>query len=403
MSKNAGKVIKVQNGVAVKTAKDERPASLVQGSNRSVFVRMPGRIEVAGNHVDHQGGRALTATVDRFITIHAAPNGTSEIRIASPGFPDTIIDANDIEAHPEERFTSAAIVRGVVAACKAQGVPVGGFDADVTSTIPVGRGLSSSAAYELALVSTIAKLFGGEALDPEVRAKAAFLAEQEYFGKPCGAMDQRAIAYRGLVAHDFSYKALEQGTMIRKLDVDFSEFGYYICLIDTHCDHSLYPEEYSLVVSDMNAVAAFFGETRLGEVDEQRFREGFDDVRKALGDQPVLRAMHYYNEVRLVDARVAALEAGDMETFLAATRLSGASSAAFLQNVSTTDRQMQPAMIALAAVQNALGMDGACRIHGGGFGGTILAFVHKNRYDDFAKNVNELLGEGSCLRFKVEQ
>ncbi|MDO5117492.1 MAG: galactokinase family protein, partial [Eggerthellaceae bacterium] len=192
MSKATGKVIKIKNGAAVKSANDARSESLVQDSSRSVFVRMPGRIEVAGNHVDHQGGRALTATIDRFITIHAAPNDTSTIHIASPGFADTIIDANDIEPHPEERFTSAAIVRGVVAALNAQGIEVGGFDADVTSTIPVGRGLSSSAAYELALVSTIAKLFGGGALDPEVRVKAAFMAEQEFFGKPCGAMDQRA-------------------------------------------------------------------------------------------------------------------------------------------------------------------------------------------------------------------
>ena len=403
MSKATGKVIKIKKGAAVGSSKDARPDTRVQESSRSVFVRMPGRIEVAGNHVDHQGGRALTATIDRFITIHAAPNDTSTIHIASPGFPDTIIDANDVEPHPEERFTSAAIVRGVVAALKAQGIDVGGFDADVTSTIPVGRGLSSSAAYELALVSTIAKLFGGETLDPEVRVKAAFTAEQEFFGKPCGAMDQRAIAYRGLVEHDFSYAALDQGKMVRRLDVDFSEFGYYICLIDTHCDHSLYPEEYSLVVSDMNAVAQFFGESRLGELDEQRFLDGFSDARRVLGDQPVLRAMHFYNEVKLVDARVAALEAGDMEAFLTATRLSGASSAAFLQNVSTTERHMQPAMIALAAVQSALGTDGACRIHGGGFGGTILAFVHKDRYDDVAKKVNALLGEGSCLRFKISQ
>ena len=403
MSTSSNKVIKVQNGVAVGSAKDARTGSRMQESKRSVFVRMPGRIEVAGNHVDHQGGRALTATVERFITIHAAPNDTSIIRITSPGFSNTVIDSDDIEMHPEERFTSAAIVRGVVAALKAHGVPVGGFDAEVTSTIPVGRGLSSSAAYELALVSTIAKLFGDGSLDPETRVKVALTAEQEYFGKPCGAMDQRAIAYRGLVAHDFSREAQEQGKVIRKLDVDFSEFGHYICLVDTHCDHSLYPEEYSQVVTDMNAVAEFFGEARLGELDEQRFRDGFDEARQALGDQPVLRAMHFYNEVRLVDARVAALEAGDMEGFLSATRLSGASSAAFLQNVSTTDHRTQPAMIALAAVQSALGKDGACRIHGGGFGGTILAFVPKDRYDEIAKQINALLGEGSCVRYKIEQ
>lgn len=401
MIKPVGTVIKVQNGVAVGSEKAAASGSRLQESKRSVFVRMPGRIEMAGNHVDHQGGRALTATVDRFITIHAVPNDTSTIRITSPGFPDTVIDASDAEMHPEERFTSAAIVRGVVAALKAQGIPVGGFDADITSTIPVGRGLSSSAAYELALVSTIAKLFGGGALDPEVRVQAALTAEREFFGKPCGAMDQRAIAYRGLVVHDFSREAEEQGKMIRQLDVDFTDLGYYICLIDTHCDHSLYPEEYSLVVSDMNAVARFFGEERLGEVDEQRFLDAFDEVRSELGDQPVLRAMHYYNEMRLVDARVAALEAGDMEAFLTATRLSGESSAAFLQNVSTTDHQTQPAMIALAAVQSVLGMEGACRIHGGGFGGTILAFVPVERYDDVAKHVNALLGEGSCVRYKI--
>ena len=369
--------------------------------DRSVFVLMPGRIEVAGNHVDHQGGRAITATVDRFITVGAIPNGRDEIRVFSPGFPDMVLDPTDTEPHADERFTSTALVRGVVAALSAQGIPVQGFDAHVTSTIPVGRGLSSSAAFELAMVSTITGLFCDAALEPEARVQAALSAERDFFGKPCGAMDQRAIAYRGIVAHDFSHEAEAAGKQVRPLDVDFGELGYAVCLVDTHCDHSLYPDEFSQLVEDMNAVAAFFGKERLGELPEVRFCEGFTDARRVLGDQPVLRAMHFYYEVGLVDARVAALEAGDMEAFLTATRLSGASSAAFLQNVSTTDRRTQPAMVALAAVQSALGTEGACRIHGGGFGGTIQAFVPMNRYDGFVAQVEAVLGEGSCLRLGI--
>ena len=364
----------------------------------------PGRTELAGNHTDHQGGRAIAATLDCGIEIAFERNGSKRIRFASEGFDPFEIDIDTGAPGPrvEEMGTTAALVRGVVDLLAEAGLEVGGFDATASSTIPSGGGLSSSAALELALICGLQELFGsasGPFGTPAERAAAAARVEREYFGKPCGLLDQTAIAYGGVSAIDFSGDS--EAPFVEAIDFDFASCGYALCLIDTHCDHSLYPDEYARVAQDMFDVASFLGATRLCEVSEAEFEARLSEVRNALGDLPALRALHYYHEMELVREREAALTRGELQTFLELTRRSGASSAQYLQNVSTSDRSAQPAMVALALADCAAGSEGACRIHGGGFGGTVQAFVPVDACDAFVRRIDAQLGEGSCREYRI--
>ena len=358
----------------------------------------PGRTELAGNHTDHQGGRVIAAAVDCGIEVTAQLNGGERIRVESEGFAAVDIDATSSEPRGAERFTTAALVRGVVAGLRDAGVHVAGFDARVTSTVPPGGGLSSSAAFELALGAAVCGLAGLEP-DPVALAKIGQAAERDFFGKACGLMDQLAVALGGIVLIDFS----GDDPQVERLDFNFEEHGYALCLIDTHCDHSRYTEAYSQVALDMNAVAERMGARLLSQVPEQELLERFEGIRADLGDVPALRALHYYHENRLVDARAKALRAGDMSDFLRLTRLSGSSSAQYLQNVSTYDRHEQPAMVALALADLFLQGEGACRIHGGGFGGTVQVFVPAGRVAEFARSMDAHLGAGSCRAYSIDQ
>jgi len=373
----------------------------------------PGRTELAGNHTDHQGGRVIAAAVDCGVQMAVQPNGTMQARVESEGFAPFEIDILDVAPRREERFTTAALVRGVVAGLRAQGVRVDGFNVQVASTVPSGGGLSSSAAFELALARALVGLSetagkqparadssaaGEVGPDPLALARIGQAAERDYFGKACGLMDQLAVALGGVVAIDFA----GDEPRVERIDFDFAEQGYALCLVDTHCDHSRYTEEYSQVPRDMNAVAELLGAPVLSRVSEEAFLSRFDDVRAKLGDVPALRALHYYHENRLVDVRVAALREGDIDDFLRLTRLSGASSAQYLQNVSTYDRREQPAMVALALADLFLQGEGACRIHGGGFGGTVQAFVPTGCVDAFSRAMDDHLGPGSCHEYRID-
>ena len=373
---------------------------------RSVRAYAPGRTELAGNHTDHQGGRVIAAAVSCGIAVEARRNGTSVVHVESAGFDAFKIDVANDEPLDSERNTTAALVRGVVAGVRALGVDVQGFDMRATSSVPSGGGLSSSAAFELALAWALLGLAGhaDERRDPTADehlavqlAKIGQAAERDWFGKACGLMDQLAVALGGVAAIDFA----GDEPAIERIGFDFTKCGYALCLIDTHCDHSLYTEEYSRVPRDMTAVAEFLGARVLSQVSEGAFYDRLEETRAALGDVPVLRAMHYYYEMRLVDERARALRRGDFDAFLRLTRMSGASSAQYLQNVSTYDRASQPAMVALALVDALLAGEGACRIHGGGFGGTVQAFVPADRLGWFRTAIDRHLGAGSCQVYDV--
>ena len=358
----------------------------------------PGRTEIAGNHTDHQGGRVIAAALDCGISMLVEAREDGHVHVESEGFDTFEIDVADCSPREDERLGTQALVRGMVAGLRARGVRVGGFDVKAKSTIPSGGGLSSSAAFELALGEALNVLYADGRVAPSDMVAAAVEAERGWFGKPCGFMDQLAVEFGGINLFDFSQMP---AWTAHPIEFNLQESGYALYLVDTHCDHSLYTDEYAHVASDMNNVARELGARVLANVPERDFLRAFPDLRRKLGDRSVLRACHYYNEMRLVDGRAEALVRGDMDAFLSLTRASSASSAQFLQNVSTFDAQQQPAMVALAVVAGALGGKGALRIHGGGFGGTIQAFVPENDVDGFVETVDGLLGDGSCRRFSI--
>lgn len=356
----------------------------------------PGRTELAGNHTDHQGGRVVAAALDCGVAVEVETVAGSRACVDSLGFPPADIDVFRDAPVEEERFTTAALVRGVVAGLRRAGCPVGGFRAHVESTVPPGSGLSSSAAFEVALARALCRL-GGVELAPVALARIGQAAERDYFGKECGLMDQLAVALGGIAAIDFA----GDEPRVEPIGFDFGCAGFTMCLVDTHVDHSAYTNEYTQVPRDMAAVAGIFGKDMLSQVSQAAFLARLGEVRSALGDVPALRALHYYHEMSLVDARVNALRAGDVKAFLDFTRQSGASSAQYLQNVSTYDRASQPAMVALALADLLLEGEGACRIHGGGFGGTVQAFVPDDRVASFTQAIDAQLGEGSCRAYRI--
>lgn len=369
----------------------------------AVRASAPGRVELAGNHTDHQGGCTISAAIDRRIHAFATPNGTDEIRVSMEGFGDAAMRCDELDPRDAERGTSLALVRGMAAAYARAGGTLVGFDATVRSDLPSGGGLSSSAAFEM-LFGVLLRALGDPAdaapPDPVALALEGAQAERAYFGKPCGVQDQLASAYGGIAALDFSGDV----PRVDPIDFNWEDSGYALCLVDSRCDHAAYADEYAAVPADMRAVAERFGRDRLEDVPYPAFLDGLGDVRGRLGDRAALRALHYFEETRRVRAQREALAAGDVEAFLEGVRRSGASSAQFLQNVSPRgdgSGDEQPAMVILALCEHLLGGRGAWRIHGGGFGGSVLAFVPSDEADAFRASMDALLGYEACLPVTV--
>ena len=360
-------------------------------------VRAPARSEIAGNHTDHEGGHVIAAALDRSITCLATAHDEPTINVFSKGFEPVSVTLDTLDPREDERVSSAGLVRGMAAQMVATGRTPQGFDMVMTSDIPSGGGLSSSAAYELALCRAMEALWSGPSIDAVTAAKMAQRVEQDWFGKPCGLMDQLAVSLGGLSFMDF--KNDEPTT--ERLAFDFEEHGYTLTLTDVGCDHSAYTDEYAAVPSEMKAVAQALGAERLCEVSAQTLLAHLHGLRGTLGDRPVLRALHYYLEMGLVDARWAALKSTDLDRFLELTQRSGASSAMFLQNVSARDARTQDCMVALALSEWLLQGRGATRIHGGGFGGSIQAFVPNDLLDFYRESMDEWLGTGACKVYAV--
>lgn len=368
------------------------------------FASAPGRVELAGNHTDHQGGRTISTAIDRQMFALAAPNGEGVIRVSMEGFGEAAIDVGDLEPRAEERGSSAALVRGMAAAYVRAGGELRGFDAVTCSDIPAGCGVSSSAAFEMLTGLLIRALCDPEGLDPRrslVRlALDGSWAEDVHFGKPTGAQDQLASAFGGIVALDFAGAE----PRVSPVAFDVRASGHALFLVDSRCDHSRYTDEFVAVPADMFAVAKRFGRERLEDVPCEAFLEDLTGVRTELGDRAALRALHYFEETRRVAAQRRALEEGDFPAFLALVRQSGMSSAQFLQNVSPradASGAEQPAMVVLALCAHLLGERGAYRIHGGGFGGSVLAFVPNAETEAFRARMDALLGFEACLPVAV--
>lgn len=362
-------------------------------------VRAPARSEIAGNHTDHEGGRVIAGALDRSIDCLAVANGEDTIRVASEGFSPVEVTLDSLAPREEERVSSAALVRGMAAQMADTGRMPRGFDLVMRSDIPSGGGLSSSAAYELAMCRAMEALWPGRPVGAVEAAQMAQRVEQGWFGKPCGLMDQLAVSLGGLAYMDFEHDEPK----VSKLALDFGEMGYALVLTDVGCDHSAYTDEYAAVPREMKEVAARFGRSRLCEVDEGELLAHVPELRQELGDRAVLRALHYYLELALVDARWDALGARDMDRFLALTERSGASSAMFLQNVSVGGSPRQECMVAIALSETALAGRGATRIHGGGFGGSIQAFVPQDGVDAYVAAMDGWLGKGASKVYAISE
>lgn len=408
-----------------------------QSSPFAVYASAPGRIELAGNHTDHQGGCTISTAINARAYALAVPNGTMCIHVFMEGFGEARIALSDLEPHESERETPAALIRGMAAAYAAGGNQLTGFDMVTYSDIPVGRGLSSSAAFEVLVGAVLRAVDSPTALaEPEdliTLALEGAWTEQRYFGKPCGAQDQLASVCGGIDLLDFS----SERPTATPLETELRSAPYTLFLIDSRCDHSLYTDEFAAIPADMRAAAAFFGCTRLEDVSVPLFLEQLTDARAKLGDRVVLRALHYFEETKRVKAQAHALQANDFDTFLQNMRFSGASSAQYLQNISPRadgTGASQPVMVILAlcaqlldggllmdtpqrlddslsednrlqshdvSLENKTQRHSAYRIVGGGFGGSVLAFVPNELAGAFEASMNAALGYDACSSYEI--
>ena len=369
------------------------------GSEPVLQVISPGRTEIAGNHTDHEGGHVIAAAVDRAVTGLFRANGTDQIHLLSEGFGEVTVDLGDLDPREDERATTASLVRGMAALFAQRGFALAGFDAACVSEVLGGSGLSSSAAFELLLAQAMNALWADGALADDELAMMAQRCEREWFGKPCGLMDQAAVALGGVQHMDFS----KPGVLAADgLDFDFGEAGYAVCIVAVGADHAANTDDYAAVPAEMQDVARELGAEVLSQVGEDDVIAALPALRASVGDRAVLRALHYFREERLVAGRADALRAGDVDRFLELTRLSGASSAMYLQNVSIGGSSEQPSMVAIALAEELLGGRGAVRVHGGGFGGTIQAFVPLGAVEGFCAGMDAAFGAGACGVYGVD-
>ncbi|NCB28836.1 MAG: galactokinase [Clostridia bacterium] len=359
----------------------------------------PGRTELGGNHTDHQHGRVLAASVNVDMLAVAAPTGTNRIRVCSEGYPALEISLDGTAPVESERNTSAALIRGVACRIRELGYTVGGFDVYMVSDVPAGSGLSSSAAYEVLLGTIMNHLFCGAEISAVRIAQIGQYAENVFFGKPCGLMDQTACAVGGAVAIDFADPA---APVVEGIGVDLTREGYALCILESGANHADLTEEYAAIPAEMRAVAAAIGHEVLREVEEDAFFDAIPRIRARVGDRAVLRAIHFFAENRRAADEAEALRQDDFPRFLALMRESGQSSYMYLQNVSChmTPRE-QAVAVALAVTERALAGEGAFRVHGGGFAGTIQAIVPLARLEDFRRRTEAVLGAGKCHAMSI--
>ncbi len=359
----------------------------------------PGRTEVGGNHTDHNHGCVLAASVNLDAVAAVSTNSENIVRVKSEGYKIDAVDLKELGVMPSERGKSEALIRGVCAAFKNRGYNIGGFDAATASDVLSGSGLSSSAAFEVLLGTILNHLYNDGKISAVEIAQIAQFAENEYFGKPCGLMDQMACSVGGFVKIDFKDPSLP---VIEKLEFDFASSNHALCIVDTGGDHSDLTDEYAAVRGEMEAVAAKFGKGVLRDVDRAEFEKNISVIRDVAGDRAVLRAMHFYNENDRVAKQADALKSGDFEAFKKLIIESGFSSYMYNQNVYTCRApENQPVSVALAICQQVLNGKGAWRVHGGGFAGTIQAFVPAELLEEFKSKICAVFGEKACYVLNI--
>ena len=372
------------------------------GADReAALYSVAGRSELSGNHTDHNHGCVIAASIDLDIIAVASPSAGSVIRVKSEGFPEDVVDFGVYNAPNPARYEkSDSLIAGMVAGFRKEGLAVGGFDAYTTSNVLKGSGISSSAAFEDMIGNILNYVYNGGKVSNVEIAKLAQYAENRFFGKPCGLMDQMACAVGGIIAIDFRDPS---APVIEQTDFDLSAAGYNLCIVNTGGNHADLTGDYASVPAEMKSVAAYFGKEVLRDTDENAVLAAIPALREKVGDRAILRALHFFAENRRVAAQKAALKAGDLDTFLANVIASGRSSFCYLQNVYTTKNVSEQGLsLALCLAERVLsGKRAAWRVHGGGFAGTIQAFVPTEDVAAFRAVMDAAFGEGRCMVLRV--
>lgn len=369
------------------------------GAGEAEIYSAPGRSEVGGNHTDHQHGEVLAASINLDAIGIVRKKEEPVIELLSEGYEKITVDLSDLEKREEEEGTSVGIIRGMAYGLKQNGHEIGGFQAYVTSDVLNGAGMSSSAAFETLVGTIISGLYNNMEISPVEIAQVAQYAENVFFGKPCGLMDQMACSVGGLIHIDFKDP---KNPVVEKVEVDFGAYEHSLCITDTKGSHADLTDDYAQIPQEMKKVAEFFGKEFLREVDEKDFYHNIAKLQKECGDRAVLRSLHFFEEEKRVEQEVAALKNGNFSEFLQTVKSSGNSSFNYLQNVYTNkDVQNQGVSIGLAVSESILGNHGVSRVHGGGFAGTIQAFVENGFVENYREMLDSVFGEGSCHVLKV--
>ncbi len=370
------------------------------GAGEVEIYSAPGRSEIGGNHTDHQNGEVLAASINLdAIGIVGKLDGT--VKVVSGTAPEIVISLDDLEVKEAEKETTKSLIKGVLAGIREHGGQIGGFQAYITSDVLIGAGLSSSAAFETIIGTILSGLYNDMKVSPVDIAIIGQYAENVYFGKPCGLMDQTASSVGNLVHIDFADK---KNPKIESVACDLEEYGYSLCITDTKGSHADLTDDYAAVPREMRAAAAVFGKEVLHDVTLSQLLEKSAEVREKAGDRGFLRAVHFVTENPRVREEVAALRAGDFQAFLRAVKASGDSSFKYLQNVYTNhDVQHQNVSVALAVSEAVLGDNGVCRVHGGGFAGTIQAFVKHEAVAEYKRVMDQTFGEGACSVLQIRK
>ena len=370
------------------------------GDKEATLLSVPGRSEICGNHTDHNRGCVLAGAIDRDVIAVAAKNDEGRVRFFSEGYPEGEISlADSYDASNYDKYTTAALIAGVVNGFRISGYEVGGFDIAMTSDVLKGSGISSSAAFEVMIGNAISQLYNGGKVDNRELARIAQYAENEYFGKPCGLMDQMACAVGGFVYIDFGD---ESKAVVTPVDFSLDGAGYALCIVNTGGNHADLNEDYASVPREMKAVASELGHDVLRGITEAELVAKIPALREKAGDRAILRALHFIRENDRVVRAKDALSASDLGGFFAAVKESGASSFKYLQNVYTTiNVKEQGLSLALALAEEYLGGEGAVRVHGGGFAGTIQVFVGKDRLAGLVELMDSVFGDGAAMALNV--
>ena len=359
----------------------------------------PGRSELSGNHTDHQHGVVLAAAIDLCTRAIVNKNADNHIRIKSNGFSLYDVDLDKLEYKEEENQTTTALIKGIAAYFVENQKKISGFNAYVYSDVLVGSGLSSSAAFEV-LVATIINELNQSSFSKVELAKIAQYAENEYFKKPCGLMDQLASSLGNVTFVDFK----ENNPFTQTIDFDFENCGYTLCVVDSGASHDDLTQDYADITNDLKNICNYFNKNYLREIEEQDFYQNIKELRTIASDRAILRAMHVYNENKRVIKQVEALKNNDFETYLKLMNESGDSSWKYLQNViASNHKDSQELALGIALCKKLLNGKGASRVHGGGFAGTIQAFVPNDELEDFKNKIEEVFGKDSCLILKIRK